>query len=179
MDYETKPISRKKLRVIAKLIRSKYNIKTIEFPVIKILDQLTKDNPHDLFYVIEDDKEFDKNVMCYITQTLNEGYCIHIRNSVYIGAINNVGSCLGFICHELAHFILMHLFGFKAIINCETNPKRNIPYCKSVEWQAKALCGELMIPYEKCKNLDINEIIELTKSSEKQAKYFIFKVCKK
>lgn len=35
-----------------------------------------------------------------------------------------------------------------------------------------------MIPYEKCKNLDINKIIELTKSSEKQAKYFIFKVCK-
>lgn len=35
-----------------------------------------------------------------------------------------------------------------------------------------------MIPYEECKSLDIKEIIKLTKSSEKQAKYFIAKVCK-
>lgn len=178
MDYETKPTSRRQLRIIAKLIRNKYNIKTIEFPVLKILDQLIEDNPDDLFYVVEDDKKFDKNVMCYITSASTDGYCIHIRNSVYAGAVNNVGSCLGFICHELAHFILMHLFDFKAIINCETNPKRNISHCKSVEWQAKALCGELMIPYEECKSLDIKEIIKLTKSSEKQAKYFIAKVCK-
>ena len=110
-------------------------------------------------------------------------YCIHIRESVYIGAVEGKGDCLGFINHEICHFILIHILG---IGPSNSNPtyartvKTNaIPKYKSMEWQAKALCGELMIPYERCKNLTFKQIIYRTGSSKEQVNYFLDKVIKK
>lgn len=49
-----------------------------------------------------------------------------------------------------------------------------------MERQAKALCGELMIPYEVFYlNKDIDDISTRTDSSYSQARYFIKVVCKK
>ena len=42
-----------------------------------------------------------------------------------------------------------------------------------MEWQAMALCGEIMIPYEKCKNYSFNQIVSRTYSSDEQTKYFL------
>ena len=78
VDYETKPLSREKIRTLVKVIRKIFNIKNTKFPVLKVLDMLEKDG---VIYVVEDDKKFKKNVMAYLEPT-NEGYCIHIRNSV-------------------------------------------------------------------------------------------------
>lgn len=49
---------------------------------------------------------------------------------------------------------------------------RIIPACRSMEWQAKAMCGELMIPIEECYNMSIEEIMITTNSSYQQSKYF-------
>ena len=39
----------------------------------------------------------------------------------------------------------------------------------SMEWQAKALCGEILIPYEETKGLSKNKIISYCKVSEECA----------
>ena len=36
-----------------------------------------------------------------------------------------------------------------------------------------ALCGEIMIPYEKCKDYSFRQIVSRTDSSDEQAKYFL------
>ena len=38
--------------------------------------------------------------------------------------------------------------------------------------QAKAMCGELMIPIEECYNMSIEEIMITTNSSYQQSEYF-------
>lgn len=179
MDYETKGISRKKIRIIARIIRKYLKIRTIRFPVMNVLEQLVVEFEDILVYEVLPDEKFDKNVMAFIETYDYCSYNIKIRESVYIGALDKKGDCLGFINHEIAHFILMHIFGMKPIINCNTGTDRCIPAYKSMEWQAKALCGELMIPYEKCMNRDLDNIIKVTGSSREQALYFKSKVCKK
>ena len=42
-----------------------------------------------------------------------------------------------------------------------------------LEWQAMALCGEIMIPYEKCKDYSFKQIVSRTDSSDEQTKYFL------
>ena len=167
VDYETKPLSREKIRTLVKVIRKIFNIKNTKFPVLKVLDMLEKDG---VIYVVEDDKKFKKNVMAYLEPT-NEGYCIHIRNSVYDGACEGEGKCLGYICHEECHFFLIEYFGFKPIYG-RSMKDRIIPACRSMEWQAKAMCGELMIPIEECYNMSIEEIMITTNSSYQQSEYF-------
>ena len=142
MDYETKGISRDKIRIIAKILRKYFNIRTIRFPVMTILDLLVEEFEDILVYEVLPDEKFDKDVMCYIETFDYCTYTIKIRESVYIGALENKGDCLGFINHEISHFILMHICGLKPIINCKTGSNTCIPAYKSMEWQAKALCGE-------------------------------------
>ncbi len=48
----------------------------------------------------------------------------------------------------------------------------------SMEWQAMALCGEVMIPYKRCRKYSMDKIVEKTKSSLEQAKYFLTHVVK-
>ena len=41
-----------------------------------------------------------------------------------------------------------------------------------MEWQAKALCGEVMILYDECKDMSTLEIVKKTNSSIDQARFF-------
>lgn len=168
VDYETKPLSRKKIRKLVEVLRKIFKIYTLKFPVLDVLDSLESDG---VTYMIEEDKLFKKNVMAYLEPT-NNGYCIHIRNSVYDGACRGEGNCLGYICHEECHFFLIEYFGFKPIYG-RSIKDRKIPACRSMEWQAKAMCGELMIPHDECYNMTIDEIMENTNSSFQQAEYFV------
>lgn len=86
----------------------------------------------------------------------------------------------------MCHFVLIFVFGIgpkkyisaDGIIYTRAVKEKSIPAYKSMEWQAKALCGEVMIPYERCKNYSLNEIIEKTQSSTEQAKYFLDHILK-
>lgn len=175
IDYETKPLTRKRIRLMANIIRTAFKIESLEFPAIKMLDILEQ-----LFgvnYDILPDDEFGIGVMAYFEQ--NDSECsIYIRESVYNAACNGSGKDIGFITHEISHFFLIKIFNFGPIYRKSIKNKK-IPAYKSIEWQAKALCGELMIPYNEFKNASIEEICEKTNSSYAQAEYFINNVVKK
>ena len=181
MEYEAiRGLSRKQIREIAAFIRNLFGINTVVFPVMKVLDMLEEKFPEHIYYVIEEDSQFEYGCMAYLEEESPDHYCIHIRETVYNGACNRHRSYLGFINHEISHFFLVHVVGI--------TPKRNAAgeltiytrkmggVYKSMEWQAMALCGELMIPYEECKDMTFEQIVAETKSTDSQTRYFLEKV---
>ena len=93
--------------------------------------------------------------------SLNEygGLTIESKESVYQGAYEkHVGALLGFICHEIAHVFLFFI-GFTPIYERSFADNELPAYC-SVEWQAKALCAEIMIPFEESKGMTAKQIEE-------------------
>lgn len=187
MDYETSIIlNRKQIRLISKLFRRMFKIRTILFPVMKILERLVIKFDKNLYYVVEEDEMFEKNVMAALVPEENDFYCIRIRQSVYDKALAGDRASLGYICHEMCHFFLIHVMGVGPklyvaadnLVYARTIDDNNTPAYKSMEWQAKALCGEVMIPYERCQNYSLTDLIEKTSSSTEQAKYFLNTVLK-
>ncbi len=170
IDYETYPISRQDLRTFTKFIRKQLQIKTVKLPVIKLLDYLEQ-NYNNINYSIERDTDFETNIMAYLDESIDGTYTIHLRNSVYEAACKGDKMSIGFICHEMCHYFLISWFGYKPIYGrCLGN--KEIEKYKSMEWQAKALCGELMIPYELFINSSIEKIMKETDSSYSQARYY-------
>lgn len=181
MDYKSKlSLSRIQIREISKFSRRLLKIKTVKFPVLKALEKLINKFPKNLYYCILPDDEFETNVMAELVPEGNDVYCIRIRETVYEKAVKGDRASLGFICHEMCHFILIHIFDAGPVYRNESGlvyarsfKDRELPRYKSMEWQAMALCGELMIPYEKCKNYTFKQIVSRTDSSNEQTKYFL------
>lgn len=182
MDYESRlSLSRIQIREISKFVRKMLKIKTIKFPVLEALEKLIDKFSNNLYYHILPDDEFETNVMAELVPEGNDVYCIKIRETVYEKAVNGGRASLGFICHEMCHFILIHIFDAGPVMCVNENgltyarnlKDKELPRYKSMEWQAMALCGEIMIPYEKCKNYSFKQIVNRTKSSNEQTKYFL------
>lgn len=172
MDYETKPVSRAQLRFIAKYIRRAFGCESDEtpFPVLFALERLS-----DLFsetgYEIVDDSELPGNVFACCMPKSDGGFVIYIKQTVYEGAYyNNNTAFLSFICHEICHVVLFYL-GFTPVSNRAVAETDNIPSYRSVEWQAKALCGEVTIPYDATKGMKAKEIVTKYRVTEASAKY--------
>jgi len=109
-------------------------------------------------YIIVPDKKLPPKTMAQCIQNDMDGFTIEIKESVYVGAYEKrIGAFLGFICHEICHIFLFAI-GFTPIYarSVENNV---IPPYRSVEWQAKALCAEVMIPFEESKGMKEEEII--------------------
>ena len=173
MDFETHPISRDDIRIFANLIRKNYRIKTIKFPVLEFLENIESLTNNEVDYIVEEDTLFEKKVMSYI-QVNNIDYSsftIHIRESVYKNAYNGKHADIGYIMHEISHYFMIGVFGFRPQQEICYSSKK-IPLFRSAEWQAMALCGELMIPYEKCMMKTAKQIYHITKSSKAQVNYF-------
>ena len=170
IDYETYPLSRRELRFFTKVIKKKLNIKSPKFPVIEMLDVL--EEREGVLLSIEPDEEFDDKVVAYLTTESNGTYVIHIRNTVYETACEGNKTSVGFICHEMCHYFLIAWFGYTPIYGRTLGTKK-IDRFRSMEWQAKALCGELMIPYEDFLLASIQEIMDKTDSSFSQARYYV------
>ena len=180
MDFKTRPIDRKTLRFLAKIIRKNLGIQTIDFPVLKILEAIEFISNDSCNYVVESDELFSTNVMAYIEYIEGmDKFSIHIKESVYINAYKGDHSAIGFIMHEIAHYFLIDILGLKPIDPLVSYSTGEIPSYLSAEWQAMALSGELMIPYDECYNMSFNEVYYLTKSSKKQTEYFFKNVLKK
>ncbi len=182
MDYESRlSLSRIQIREISKFARRLLEIKTIKFPVLKALERLIDKFSNNLYYCILPDDEFETNVMAELVPEGNDVYCIKIRETVYEKAVNGDRASLGFISHEMCHFILIHIFdagpvlykGENGLVYARSLKDKELPRYKSMEWQAMALCGEIMIPYEKCKNYTFKQIVSKTKSSDEQTRYFL------
>ncbi|MGM9946504.1 hypothetical protein [Floccifex sp.] len=171
MDYKTKPLTRDKIRMLAPYFRELFDVPlTGPFPVLEALEKLPDVFENSNYEVVEDD-ELDPKVMAQCSPNDNGGFTIKIKESIYEGAYENgTGAFLGFINHEICHVFLFEI-GFKPIY--ERSFENNIiPAYKSVEWQAKALDGEVMIPYDECKNMPDYEIEEKYHVSKSFVKYF-------
>ena len=174
-------MNRIQVREISRFVRMMLKIKTVKFPVLKSLERLIDKFPNNLYYCILPDDEFETNVMAVLVPEGNDFYCIKIRESVYEKAVKGDRACLGFICHEMCHFVLIHIFEAGPVMYENDNglayaryvKDNELPRYKSMEWQAMALCGEIMIPYEKCKNCTFKQIVYRTASSDKQTEYFL------
>ncbi|MDO5310024.1 MAG: hypothetical protein Q4G03_11120 [Planctomycetia bacterium] len=170
MDYLTKPTTRMDLRKYSKYLRQIFGVpETGAFPVLQVLEKIP-----DVFEgcnsEILEDHNFPLKTMARCVQHDKKRVAIEIKQSVYDGAHKrNIGAFNGFICHEICHLFLFKI-GFTPIF--ERNYANNtIQPCRSVEWQAKALCGEVMIPYEESKGMNEQEICATYHCSKASARY--------
>ena len=70
--------------------------------------------------------------------------------------LKKIGAFLGFICHEICHIFLFKI-GFTPVYERSFADNTIPAYC-SVEWQAKALCAEVMIPYQETIGMNVQDI---------------------
>ena len=173
IDYKTWPLSRKQIRKISKIIRKDLNLKGFKISIEDLMNKVSL--KYGVTFLVEEDKEFKSGVVCYFN-IINSKAFIHIRNSVYENACCDDHKSIGFIIHEICHFYLIMIFKYYPIEAKQYKSRELINY-RSMEWQAKALCGELMIPYESFKDKTIEEIVNETNSSFSQACYFKNVVC--
>lgn len=158
MDYETKPTSRKDLRKYAKILRKIFGVpEGGPFPVLEVLEKVP-----DVFkgsgIVVVEDSNLPAKTMAQCFQNDEGGYTIQIKESVYVGAYEkNIGAFRGFICHEICHLFLFYI-GFTPIHTRAFDDGELLHY-RSVEWQCKALTGELMIPFDESHGMSESEII--------------------
>lgn len=170
MDYETKPVSRADLRKYATIVRQFFGVPMKgAFPVLEVLDKLPELYPGSNYIVVTDD-ELPPKTMAQCTPNNAGGITVEIKESVYDGAYkHHSGACLGFICHEICHVFLFRI-GYTPIY-ARSFEEGELPAYRSVEWQAKALCGEVMIPYEESRGMKIKDIQQTYQVSEAFAKY--------
>ena len=158
MDYMTKPTSRYALRQIAPFVRELFGVDpSSEFPVLDALEKVPDVFPGSGFAIVPDDS-LPKDTPARCRPDEDGNFLIEIKESVYDGAYNkHIGAYRGFIMHEICH-IFLYKIGFTPIYTRSFENYEIPAYC-SVEWQTKALCGEIMMPYEETKGLSCERII--------------------
>ena len=156
MDYITKPVSRNQLREFAKIFRELFGVaNTGPFPVLEALEKLPDVFPGSTFHVV-DDEELPKNVVAQCIKNDDDGFVIELKQFVYDGALNGIGACCGFIIHEIAH-VFMYEIGYRPVLQ---RSFAEMPLYCSVEWQVKALAGEIAMPYEETEGMSVPEIMK-------------------
>lgn len=171
MDYITKPTSRAALRKFSKIIRIIFGCRSDDepFPVLQALEKLPDiiENTH---YEIVNDKELPAKVFAQCSPKPDGGFKIEIKQTVYDGACyDDNHAFLCFICHEICH-ILLFCIGFTPV-SARAFGDTDIEPFRSVEWQAKALTGEVMIPFDASKGMTSNEIAEKYHVTKQSADY--------
>ena len=170
MDYKTKPMSRKVVRFLSQILREIFDVDLSgPFPILDVIEQLPDKFENTNFEIVDDDKlPVNNPARCF--QNAAGGFTIQIKESVYKGAYKNqTGAYRDHITHELCHVFLYNI-GFTPIMDRSYDDKE-LKAFESVEWQAKALCGEVMMPYEETKGLSTYEIMNIYGVSEAQACY--------
>lgn len=177
MDYKTKPISRKDLKAIARWFRHQFKCKNkFRFDVIDAFERIHLLFPQITTEIVEDestDAILDLNVPAACNPDLKGNYHIVVRENVYIGACNGIGGFRAHILHEICHAVLC-LLGFTPILDRSFRNNEIAPCYISMEWQAKALAGEILVPYDETKGMSKKKIKFLCKVSEPLAKYRVF-----
>lgn len=163
MDYKTKPISRNELRIIANFFRQAFGCKKrLKFNVIDAFERAPLVFPFLITTVVEDD-ELPEDIPARCIPDFNGNYLVEVKNSVYEGAVEEVGGYRDHIIHEMCHGVLCKL-GFTPIMERAFKNNELKPY-ESMEWQAKALCGEILVPYERTAGMTARQIRHYCKVS--------------
>lgn len=168
MDYVTNPISRQGLRGIARVFREIFSLSSQEcVPVVDLLDVFCQ-RLGNVTYDIVENWELPSNVPATTELGTDGIFTIKIKEIVYNGAkYRNVGGYRNHIMHEMCHVLLMKI-GFRPLLARSFSNYEIKPMC-SAEWQAKALCGEIMMPYEATRNMSVSEIVDTYKVSVQSA----------
>ncbi len=158
MDYVTKPTSRRDLRRFSAYVRNLFGVPLAgAFPVLEALEKVSDVFKGSCYEVVED-KKLPPKTMARCMPNDRGGFTIEIKETVYDGAYEKqIGAYLGFICHEICHVFLFEI-GFTPIFERSFEDNELPAYC-SVEWQAKALCAEVMIPFFESKGMEEEEIV--------------------
>lgn len=156
MDYKTKAIDRHTLRMLAKIIRKIFKSRSrFKFNVIKAFEEIHSIFPNITVEIVEEDW---MKVPARCIPDLNGSYHIEVKESIYDGACNGVGGFRAHILHEMCHAML-GMLGYTPILSREFKNNELRAY-ESMEWQAKALCGEILCPYETTIGMSVEEIIK-------------------
>lgn len=150
--YKVKPLSRKKIREIAKKIRKICGIQdNQEFPVIIFLEFVLEkfDYTYDICPKSELKSEYAK--------TIPSQKILKIRQDVYERAINRVPRDIFTIAHEIGHAILHDDIQEIALARND----EEIKAYENPEWQANTFAGELIAPSDTVRGLDIEEIANI------------------
>ncbi len=159
MDYMTRPTSRKALRQMAPYVRALFNVdKEAPFPVLEALEKLGDKIPGSSYIVVPDTAlPADTPALCRKDE--QDNFQIQIKQSVYDGAYQkHIGAYRGFIMHEICH-IFLYKVGFTPVYTRSFENNKIVAY-RSVEWQTKALCGEVMMPYEATRGMSREMIMK-------------------
>ncbi len=170
MDYKTKPMSRKDARFLSQILRTLFHVDLHgKFPVLHALEKLRDIFPNSTFEIVSDNALSVNNPARCFPNT-DGGFTIQIKESVYEGARKyDTGAYRDHITHEICHIFLFSI-GYIPIVERSFREYELKPF-ESVEWQAKALCGELMMPYEETKKMNPYDIMDRYGVSESQAFY--------
>lgn len=169
MDYKTKPISRKIIRRLALVFRNLFGVSEGgRFPVMETLEKFADVFSNSYFCVVEDE-ELPLTVPAKCNVLSGGGFEIIVKQAVYDGALKGIGAYRDHIVHEMCHAFLYSI-GFTPVMNRYFS-KGDLPSFCSSEWQTKALCGEVMMPYEETVNLSKKEIEKAYGVSKAQAEF--------
>lgn len=158
MDYQTKPTSRKQLRALSKIFRKLFGLdQTSPFPVLIALERMPDVFPGTTFHIVENNY-LPPNIPARCFPDDVGDFRIEIKEKVYNDAYNGQGGARSFICHEMCH-VFMYKIGFTPVMNRSFANNVLPAYC-SIEWQVKALCGEIMMPYEETQFMSEWEIAQ-------------------
>lgn len=145
MDYQTKPSSRKQLRALSKVFRRLFDVDFHSpFPVLEALEKIPDVFRGTTVHILGNHALPPNNpARCFLDE--DNDFHIEIKEKVYNSAYNGQGGARSFICHEMCH-VFLYRVGFTPVMNRSFANNTLPAYC-SVEWQTKALCGEVMMPY--------------------------------
>ena len=167
MDYKTKPTSREELRGIARFVRKLFKCKNkYRFDVMDAFEKIPSVIPAVTCLVVEDD-EIEGDIPARCVPDFEGHYTIEVKSSIYDGAAECIGGYRAHILHEICHAILC-LLGFTPILDRAFKNNELKPF-ESMEWQAKALCGEILMPYEETEGLSVRQIRHLCQVSRESA----------
>jgi hypothetical protein len=166
MNYQAEPLSRAQLRALALQIRTVVGLEDrVYFPVLKFLELVMPVWFPPFQYDIAPKSEFPPSIHAY-TDVLH--HTIRIRSDVYDGACAGRGRDRMTIAHEIAHYMLLVVCGFKFARSFGPDPA--VPY-KDPEWQAKALAGEMMCLHHLINGMNPRQIARACGVSLKAANY--------
>lgn len=168
--YSVEPKSRKELRMLARQIRKNLGIEDqLYFPVVELFERLP-DIYQELECQIVNDFELPINVHA-ITDI--RAKTIKVKENVYDNACKGNGRDRMTILHEIAHYLTLCELNFTLARSFD---EERIPTYCDPEWQAKCLAGELMMPADKIKNMDIEQVMKECGVSWDAANYQLSKI---
>lgn len=162
MGYIAKGKSRVQIRALAKLIRKIQGVEhDLYFPILDFMEKTLPTLIPTFSFRVGSIAEMGE----YEGLTFPERDEIVIREDVYAKALDGGGRERLTIAHELYHY-LEH--SNQTVAFARTNGSTIPPY-KDPEWQADAFGGELLVPYDLAKNLNVYQIMEICEVSRRAA----------